>query len=162
MTGGVRFGAAALILFAAACAGPAPDQTGNQAPPPPQSAGSAATAPAPPPDPAPRAAPSTPVATAALPAAPEPPVNDDPNQFLAQAPDLIAAALGNPALIRRDGPAEVWQYKGRGCVLDLFLYKTDGGGFATRHVELRGTGLSDSKRRDCLADMLRDQARRSG
>ncbi len=34
----------------------------------------------------------------------------------------VLAALGDPNFRRRDKPAEVWQYYGPGCILDLFLY----------------------------------------
>ncbi len=161
-----RFWPLAALLMAAACGGPSADRGDGQPPagdPPSAATGvKTPTSPTPAADPVPRAAPSTPVTSAALPTAPEPPVNDDPQQFLTQSPDTIAAALGDPSLIRRDGPAEVWQYAGRGCVLDLYLYKTESGGFATKHVELRSAGLPDAKRRDCLAKMLRDRIRKTG
>jgi len=35
----------------------------------------------------------------------------------------IRKLLGEPRLIRRDDPAEVWQYRTAACVLDLVLYK---------------------------------------
>lgn len=34
----------------------------------------------------------------------------------------VIAALGDPSFRRRETPAEVWQYYGPGCILDLFLY----------------------------------------
>ena len=30
--------------------------------------------------------------------------------------------LGAPEFVRRDGPAQIWQYRAENCVLDLFLY----------------------------------------
>ena len=36
-------------------------------------------------------------------------------------PEIIAL-LGNPQFQRMDAPAELWQYRQNGCVLDLFLY----------------------------------------
>lgn len=57
----------------------------------------------------------------------------------------VLAALGDPNFRRRESPAEVWQYYGPGCILDLFLYDdapaasvgvvTDG---KVAHAELRG------------------------
>lgn len=35
----------------------------------------------------------------------------------------VRALLGEPGLLRRDPPAEVWQYRASGCVADLFLYE---------------------------------------
>ncbi len=37
------------------------------------------------------------------------------------APELVAR-LGPPDFRRQDPPAELWQYRGATCVLDLFLY----------------------------------------
>ena len=48
----------------------------------------------------------------------------------------LAAALGDPTLLSRDGPAQIWQYAGQGCVLHVFLYQ-DGGSFRVRYSELR-------------------------
>ncbi len=36
--------------------------------------------------------------------------------------DQVTDLLGHPALVRRDSAAQVWQYRGRDCVLDVFLY----------------------------------------
>lgn len=44
--------------------------------------------------------------------------------------------LGTPQLIRRDGPAEVWQYVADACILDLFLYE-DGARHRVDYLELR-------------------------
>lgn len=93
--------------------------------------------------------PAAPAVTAALPE-----VDDDPDQFLGARPSGVIAALGEPAQIRRDGPAEVWQYRGADCVLDLFLYETDGSR-RVDYVELRNPGLSIDERRACLADLIR-------
>ena len=38
-------------------------------------------------------------------------------------PVSVVALLGEPGLLRRDPPAEIWQYHGVGCVVDLFLYE---------------------------------------
>ncbi|MGB1548178.1 MAG: hypothetical protein ACPHIA_06555 [Alphaproteobacteria bacterium] len=44
--------------------------------------------------------------------------------------------LGEPQLIRRDGPAEVWQYRVHACILDLFLYEA-GAEHRVEYMELR-------------------------
>ena len=48
----------------------------------------------------------------------------------------LSAALGDPTLLSRDGPAQIWQYAGNGCVLHVFLYR-DGGIFRVSYSELR-------------------------
>lgn len=70
----------------------------------------------------------------------------------------VRSELGAPAFRRTDGPAQVWQYRGTACLLDVFLYK-EGGGFRVKHAELRrrgGAGLSD---RACMTDALTNRAR---
>ena len=85
------------------------------------------------------------------------PVNDDPGQFIGQDAKTIAASLGTPDLVRREGPAEVRQFRGGACILDLFLYPDPGDSLTVRYVDLRGSGLDDPGRRACLADMIRDR-----
>ena len=82
-----------------------------------------------------------------------PPVNDDPQQLMGLDRATLNEKLGEPALIRRDGDAEVWQYRADRCVLDLFLYGVDK---KVEHVDLRdrGDGGGESVR-DCFAGMLR-------
>lgn len=89
------------------------------------------------------------------------PVNDDPNQFLQKTGVAVAAILGAPTQIRRDGPAEIWHYRrkqdGVLCMLDVFLYgRQEGDALETRYVDLRGDGASLAARRACLASMIRD------
>lgn len=86
-----------------------------------------------------------------------PPVDDDPQRLVGLGPASIAERLGSPAFVRRDGPAEVWQYAADACVLDVFLYR-DGNAFKVSYVTLRGRGAADLSRRACYAGMLRAQA----
>ena len=82
-----------------------------------------------------------------------PPVNDDPQQLMGLDRATLNEKLGEPALIRRDGDAEVWQYRADRCVLDLFLYGVDK---KVEHVDLRDRGNADEGSvRDCFAGMLR-------
>ncbi len=39
----------------------------------------------------------------------------------------LVARLGQPDFTRQDPPAEIWQYRGATCVLDVFLYPEDDG-----------------------------------
>lgn len=73
----------------------------------------------------------------------------------------VIAALGDPSFRRRESPAEVWQYYGPGCILDLFLYDNgpnaaDGGKVA--HAELRGK-MGEPVEAACLSRLI-DQRRR--
>ena len=95
-----------------------------------------------------------------------PPVDDDPNSFLSLNPREIETRLGTPARVRREGQAEIHQYRGQyrgaGCVFDLFLYPNgDAAELRVTYVELRGDSLTKVERRNCLAGMLRARLRAS-
>ena len=44
--------------------------------------------------------------------------------------------LGKPDFLRRDAPAEIWQYRGKECILDVFLYDS-GDHYRVLHFEVR-------------------------
>ena len=75
----------------------------------------------------------------------------------------IMALLGAPHFKRTDAPAELWQYRLNGCVLDLFLYPASGGGLAVDHLETRvlesesapPTGPRSGDGQACFAAMVR-------
>ena len=49
----------------------------------------------------------------------------------------VAALLGPPKLLRRDPPAEMWQYLSDACVLHVFMYVVGGGdSYLVRHIEV--------------------------
>ncbi len=47
----------------------------------------------------------------------------DPDEVMGLGRKAVQELLGEPGLVRREAPAEVWQYQSRGCVLDVFLYE---------------------------------------
>ena len=61
----------------------------------------------------------------------------DPDRFRGLAEQDVIAFLGEPSFRRREKPAEIWQFYGQNCVLDLFLYD-DAGIKRVSHAELRG------------------------
>ena len=74
----------------------------------------------------------------------------------------LALFLGPPSLVRRDPPAEVWQYAGPGCALHVFFYLgPDAGDYRVVHVESVYRGESRPEGDDCLARILKD-AKRAG
>ncbi len=73
------------------------------------------------------------------------------------AADLVTL-LGTPDFVRHDPPAEVWQYRGTDCVLDLFLYKS-AGAFHVAYAEMRDRGLIRVSQSDCYADLIAGRAR---
>ncbi len=52
----------------------------------------------------------------------------------------LVGRLGQPDFRRSDPPAQLWQYRRAGCVLDVFLYR-DGKAFRVVHAETHGRGL---------------------
>lgn len=75
------------------------------------------------------------------------------DRFKGQTGKEILMALGEPSFRRREPPAEVWQYYGQGCVLDLFLYDETGGQRVT-HAELRSRNFNADPAPDCLPLLL--------
>ena len=91
---------------------------------------------------------------AALP--PTPAVDADPERLLGLAPGDLEGLLGRPELVRRESPAQVWQYRTGACVLDVVLYDVAVGRQVT-YVEARDRGGARVETRPCLAEVLRAQ-----
>ena len=64
-----------------------------------------------------------------------------PDRLVGLPPLEVTALLGEPGFLRRDGPSELWQYRGETCVLDIFLHK-DANGARVTHVEMRGRSVA--------------------
>ena len=60
--------------------------------------------------------------------------------------------LGEPALRRPEGGAEVWLYAGPGCALDLILYPA-GHGLSVAHAAARAQGAEQRTEAACLAEI---------
>jgi hypothetical protein len=61
--------------------------------------------------------------------------------------------FGAPSFIRHDYPAEVWQYRAKACVLELYLYPADDH-MAVTHAEATSGGAhptEDAGLGPCLA-----------
>jgi len=58
-------------------------------------------------------------------------VYPDPETLASMDEEAVAELLGPPVFRRRDAPAEIWQYQGPTCVLDLFLYQDGDSGRST-------------------------------
>lgn len=93
----------------------------------------AATVDLPPAEPAPAPAPDTaaPAAVAAAPAA------NSARAMVGIGREALVARLGPANFVRRDGPAEVWRYRGPDCYFEAFLYRDDLLGQRVAHVDAR-------------------------
>ncbi len=76
-------------------------------------------------------------------------VNDDPKQLLGIDTEALKGLLGTPSLIRKESPAEIWQYNAKNCVLDLVLYDA-----VTSYVEARDDQVRPMDNRTCLRRLL--------
>lgn len=145
-----------------------PADTGRSSPPSPgPRAGAAGAAPKPPAagvhDIAPAAGPPTaaaPVPPAASPAPSPPPpakpaIDDDPERLMGLATAELTAMLGNPRFVRRDSSAQLWRYRNKNCILDLFLYRDTGRPeYFVSHVEARHHQGGTAVKRDCFGALL--------
>jgi len=64
-------------------------------------------------------------------------------------PVMLERWLGAPGLIRRDDPAQVWQYRDKSCVLDVYLYP-DESGMRVAHAEARSKAVAGDPLAPCL------------
>jgi hypothetical protein len=75
------------------------------------------------------------------------------DQLMGQDSQTVLVALGQPRRVRKEAPAEIWQYNAGSCVVDVFLYP-DGGKQKVTHVEARdiihGKAIDATS---CLAQM---------
>lgn len=74
-------------------------------------------------------------------------------EFKGQKPDTLVSVIGRPDFVRRDGPAQIWQYRSRACILDLFVYgkRTEQ---QIAHSELRGSAVGKAPATGCFVKLL--------
>ena len=66
---------------------------------------------------------------------------------------VLSSLLGQPGFMRRDAPAEIWQYKTLACTLDIFLYKDPiGPAYRVTHFEARGEAVT---MKDCVVSVVK-------
>jgi len=87
----------------------------------------------------------------------EPAPDAQPAGFTPTAGNLLGANptkleqwLGKPGMVRLDDPAQVWQYRAQGCVVDVYLYPSSDG-MAVSHAEARSQKYTGDPINPCLA-----------
>ena len=95
---------------------------------------------------------SDPAASKAQPAAPI--LSDDPNSFIGLGDAELSRALGQPRQVRKDDPAEIWQYSGADCVVDFYLYAGDTGGLAVAYMEARNQAAELTPADRCVKSLM--------
>jgi hypothetical protein len=69
----------------------------------------------------------------------------------------VEKMFGVPDFKHYDKPAEIWQYRKKECLLDIFLYidKHQSNNLRVRHAEVRGRSISKISQKNCLLQALR-------
>jgi len=88
----------------------------------------------------------------AQPAAPI--LSDDPNSFIGFGDAELSRMLGQPKQVRKDDPAEIWQYSGADCVVDFYLYAADAGGLAVAYMEARNQAAEATPADRCVKSLM--------
>ena len=86
-------------------------------------------------------------------AAPSPPDPVHSASILGLDSGAVRKLLGEPGLIRRDTPAEVWQYRTASCVLDVVMYDQATGPRVV-YTEARTPTAEPTQAGPCLSDVL--------
>lgn len=76
-----------------------------------------------------------------------------PGMLTGMAAADLQGLLGVPSFRRHEATAEIWQYFGPGCVLDIFLYE-DGGSRRVVHHQLRSQVAGRAPEAACLDALL--------
>ena len=84
------------------------------------------------------------------------PLAPEPERLIGLNGSDIRKMFGLPDFKRRDPPAEIWQYRKNGCMLDFFLYQTKDGSdkYRVTHVEARGRSVEEVSGAECLLEAL--------
>ncbi len=68
--------------------------------------------------------------------------------------ERIAEFFGEPRQVRKENPAEVWQYSGAECVVDFYMYEGEGGELAVSFIEARDGSALETEPGRCFDDLL--------
>ncbi len=95
--------------------------------------------------------PSTKAKSAAQPAAPM--LSTDPAAFIGIDDVALSNALGKPKQVRKDAPAEIWQYFGADCVVDFYLYDSEGS-LKVAYMEARNPAADAVSADRCVKSLM--------
>lgn len=86
-----------------------------------------------------------------------PVLGSDSNAFIGLADRELSSVLGKPRQVRKDAPAEIWQYSGADCVVDFYLYDADGR-MEVAFVEARDVKAESAPTERCVKSLLQSVA----
>ena len=75
--------------------------------------------------------------------------------FAGMTAEELRAQWGAPSLMRTEAGAQLWQFKGKGCVVLAYLYPNSGGGMETAYAEAHPGGDSANAVTGCLGKSAR-------
>ena len=94
----------------------------------------------------------------APPAPEKPAIDDDPERLMGLGAGELTRMLGSPGFVRRDASAQLWRYRNKSCILDLFLYRSAGRPeYLVSHVEARRSEGGAAPKRECFGALLLEQ-----
>jgi hypothetical protein len=80
-------------------------------------------------------------------------LSSDPARFIGLGDADLSRAFGQPKQVRKDAPAEVWQYSGADCVVDFYLYDGEGG-LTVAYLEARDPAAAATPFDRCVNSLL--------
>jgi hypothetical protein len=83
------------------------------------------------------------------------------NAFIGLDGQALTNAFGQPQMVRNEPPAEVWQYAGFDCVVDFYLYDSDGD-MRVAYVEARDMRAGSAPTERCVKSLLQWVSAASG
>jgi hypothetical protein len=84
----------------------------------------------------------------------KPLLSGDPAAFIGLGDADLSRALGQPKQVRKDEPAEVWQYSGADCVVDFYLYQGDSGHLSVAYLEARNQAAETTPPDRCVRSLM--------
>lgn len=88
-------------------------------------------------------------------------LSTDTSSFIGLGDEDLSRTLGQPKLVRKDAPAEIWQYSGADCVVDFYLY--DGAaGLSVAYLEARDRTAESTPADRCVKSLLQSVSADSG
>jgi hypothetical protein len=84
----------------------------------------------------------------------KPLLSGDPAAFIGLGDADLSRALGQPKQVRKDEPAEIWQYSGADCVVDFYLYQGESGHLSVAYLEARNQAAETTATDRCVRSLM--------
>ena len=85
----------------------------------------------------------------------KPAVDDNPERLMGLGVGELIIMLGSPRFVRRDSSAQLWRYRNKSCILDLFLYRNDDQSeYFVNYIEARRAKGGVALKRPCFGALL--------